>query len=215
MRRVVVICAVVGVLLASNAVWADDYNPPTFRTVPPGTAPTTYQLWEFPTNANPAAPDDYKNDAGNPSVSITGGFLEGTEHYVTYYGHSGVWGLETEMIASVPNFDELNPYKEIWLQLTYWSSGIPNLWAVPEGVIDDRIVMTLEDNIAIGGDWYQATWSATLSPNPNVEELWIRPLDCTIYVDELVIDTICIPEPATICLFGLGALALLRKRRKA
>ena len=33
------------------------------------------------------------------------------------------------------------------------------------------------------------------------------------FVDQIVIDTICIPEPVTVCLLGLGALALLRKRR--
>jgi len=213
MRRWILLGTVLGICLTLSTAWAEDYNPPGFRTVPPGTAPTTYQLWEFLTNANPAAPDDYTNDAGVPSVSLTGGFLEGTEHYDTYYGHSGVWGFETEMIATVPNFDELNPYKEIWLQLTYMGDSIPNLWAVPEGVLDDRVVMTLEDNTAIGDDWYQATWSAILSPNPNFEELWIRPANCTTYVDELVIDTICIPEPATICLFGIVALALLRKRK--
>ena len=27
------------------------------------------------------------------------------------------------------------------------------------------------------------------------------------------IDTICVPEPTTICLLGLGALAMLRRRR--
>ena len=45
------------------------------------------------------------------------------------------------------------------------------------------------------------------------EEIWIRPAECTTYIDELVIDTICVPEPATIFLLGLGGMALLRKRR--
>ena len=116
------------------------------------------------------------------------------------------------MIASIPNFEQMNPIKEIWLQLTYWSDGIPNIFVLPEGLNQEP--MSLVNNTGGGSDWGQATYYAQIDPNPLFEEIWIRPVHCTLYVDELVIDTICtVPEPATICLFGLGALALLRKRR--
>lgn len=213
MRRTLVLCVVTGLMLMLNSVWAEDVHaPPWLRT----DAGTTLQWWEFSTDANPTDPEPgYNNTAGGvPSVEITGGFLEGTFWYDVFNGYSGVWGFEQEMIATIPNFDELNPVKEIWVQLTYWADGIANLYALPEGQSSELVVMTLENSTALGGDWYQATYSATLQPNPTFEEIWVRPVNCTLYVDELVIDTICtVPEPATICLLGLGTLALLRRRR--
>ena len=35
-----------------------------------------------------------------------------------------------------------------------------------------------------------------------------------VFVDQLVVDTICIPEPATMSLLALGGLALLRRKRR-
>jgi hypothetical protein len=212
MRRTLVLCVVTGLMLTLNSVWAEDVNPPPWSRTDAG---TTLQWWEFSTDANPTDPEPgYNNTAGVPQVSLTGGFIENTVWWDIYQGHEGVWCFEEEMIASIPNFEQLNPVKEIWLQLTYWSDGIPNILALPEGQSSELVVMTLENNTPLGDDWYQATWSALLEPNPLFEELWIRPAHCTLYVDELVVDTICtVPEPATICLLGLGALALLRRRR--
>ena len=53
----------------------------------------------------------------------------------------------------------------------------------------------------------------TIEPHPDLETIELRPNDCTMYIDQIIVDTICIPEPATICLFGFGGLAILKKRR--
>ena len=48
-----------------------------------------------------------------------------------------------------------------------------------------------------------------IEPNPAFE---IVRIDGAVMVDEIVIDTICIPEPASLALLGLGGLALMRRR---
>ena len=219
MRRRVVIFAVVGAMLALSGTQAEDYNPPNWTR---GDLGTTFQMWEFGTSANPAAPEAGYISPGSPSVALTGGFTENTVWYDTYppveppSSHQGVWGFEIEMIATIPNVDVENPFKEVWVQLTYHADQAPNVYVLPEGVEDDLVVMTLADESTPDAyGFVNATFQATISPNPLImEEIWIRPAECTTYIDELVVDTICLPEPGTICLLGLGAFALL-KRRKA
>lgn len=219
MRRFAALCVVVGLVFTVNSAWAEDYNPPPWDRQDSG---ATSQIWEFSTEFAPAISyppipaDQYNNTAGEPTVSLTGGWAENTLWYSEYpqqSGFLGVWGFEMDMIASIPNFELLNPIKEVWVQMTYLADMAPILWLLPEGDIGSAEIMTLVDETPLNG-YVMATWHGIIEPNPLFEEIWIRPSECTVYIDELVIDTICtVPEPATICLFGLGALALLRKRK--
>ena len=59
--------------------------------------------------------------------------------------------------------------------------------------------------------WYESTYTWEIYPNPFDE--WFT-IAGDILVDEIVIDTWCIPEPATLALLLIGGLALLRRRRK-
>jgi hypothetical protein len=52
-------------------------------------------------------------------------------------------------------------------------------------------------------------------PNPDFERIHVE-LPSTNYMTQIVVDTVStIPEPATIGLLGLGALAMIRRRRSA
>jgi len=210
MKRGATILWVMILFLMFGVVWGEDVNPPPWSRTDPG---ATYQQWEFGTDDNPVGPDVWTNAAGDPLVSITGGFAENTVWYENYQGASGVWGFEIEMIATIPNFDNLNPLKEIQVQMTFFADGVANLFVLPEGDEGKYAVMDQGATTDLGGGWFQATFSTAIEPNPTFEEIWIRPAECTLYVDELVVDTICIPEPATLLLLGLGGLALLRRRR--
>ena len=208
MKRGATFLWVMILFLMFNVSWGEDVNPPPWRYSPG----STFQVWEFSTADNPAMPDDSTNPE-SPSVLIAGNFIDGTFYNETYAGHQGVWLFEDEMIATIPNFNQLNPTKEIWVQMTFFADGVANLYVLPEGDENELVIMDQGETEALGGGWYQSTFHATLEPNPTMEEIWIRPAECTLYVDELVIDTICAPEPATLVLLGLGGLGLLRRRR--
>ncbi|MHC4155417.1 MAG: hypothetical protein ACYST6_10920 [Planctomycetota bacterium] len=58
--------------------------------------------------------------------------------------------------------------------------------------------LTIVSDPILMGDHYYVTYDITISPNPPSEVIVIQPNAC---------------EPVTVCFLGLGALALLRKRR--
>lgn len=203
-------------LAASSCLFAAlDLNPAPWRTNPTGTEPTTYQSWDFATNANPSGPDVDLNPYGDALLTVNGGFFDKTVWYNTltgYPGHQGIWGFELDIWVEVPNSSVANPYKEIWLQITYTASNAPNIFVVPEGEFSQYAFMNLEENTALDNGWYHAVYSIMVEPNPSYELNIIRPADCTLYVDDLIVETICAPEPVTLVLLGLGSAVLFKKR---
>jgi hypothetical protein len=212
MKRVAIFSLALCLLFSFGSLWADDYNPPE-RWIR-GDPGTTYQRWEFMDGgALPSAPEeDYINPFGPASLTITD---EGeTKVWMPSdgEGHEGVWRYENQIIIEILNFNEDNPLKEIWIQLTYAAIGVPLVYADDPGGTRFWGQMVNEEPI-IDSEYLHATWHIIMEPNPDREIIFIEPRNCTTYIDEIVIDTICIPEPATLLMLGLGGLALLKKRR--
>jgi hypothetical protein len=206
-KSLLVFAALVAVLMVSTA-GAEDLNPPVWR----GDDLTTYQRWEFG-DASLSPPPDYASDPyplESPVMTIPDTWPN-TAHMASYLDMGGVWRLESpdDIWITIQNYDNENPLKYIWMQITFAAEGgtAPLVLTNPgyTGIV-------VSDPVLMGEHWY-VTYDITLEPNPPSEVIVIQPDACTTYIDEIVIDTICVPEPVTVCFLGLGALALLRKRR--
>ena len=206
-KSLLVFAALVAVLMVSTA-GAEDLNPPPWDR---GGENTTYQRWEFgDSSLNPPPEEDVQNPLGTPVCTIPDTWPN-TAHLASYLDMGGVWRLESpdDIWITIQNYDNENPLKYIWMQITYASEeGAQPLVLTNPGYTD----IVVSDPILLGEHWY-VTYDITIEPNPPSEVIVIQPDACTTYIDEIVIDTICVPEPVTVCFLGLGALALLRKRR--
>jgi len=173
---------------------------------------STYQLWEFGSDdLYIPVPDVNVNPYGASELRVTP--ATGHDWLDVYGDEHGIWPLSGEIDILIPNLDELRPEKRIWILLKWQPVDNCFLPTAPlVGISSPGFEgMSMEQtNMDIGTGWIYSIFDIVIWPNPFEE--WIT-IKGDILVDQLVIDTICIPEPATICLLGLGTLILLKKRR--
>jgi hypothetical protein len=201
------------VLLAvlTARTWADDLFPPPYRGLPQ----STLQEWTFDGPQGPVWPANpgFNNPYAPPVPSLTGG----GQWVNAVNGRTGLLEVDPFQIPpigtlaiGIPDLNYPNPYKDIRVQVTWFPSLGPGPGIVmssnPPGI--PQGVNTIQ---AVGGGFFYEQLNWRIVPNPNFETLILQ-FPSRGYVDQIVVDTICVPEPATLVPLALVGLAALRRR---
>lgn len=211
-----VLSAAMVCLLAPSAAWGHDELPPPWRGDDPDRM--TLQVWTFDDNDDPAAPEQDLNPFGTASADITvGDFGSGWQWDMVPGEQRGYWdlGVGGTIVLDIPNSEEEGPFKEIWIQITYIDGPVlvPEV-TVPGGTqVGGESGLVIEDYFGPGA-WLLDRWTFRIEPNPTHEQIVITAGSMGATIDQIVVDTWCVPEPASVVLLALGGLAILVRRFK-
>jgi len=211
----VVLC----VMAASSVAQAYDTSP-SWR----GQSGSTYQKWTFDSDANPADPSVASNPYGSTSASISvGDFGSGWLDQLSGMGtRTGYWDLGSlgSITIDIPNKPDGGSFKEIWVLVTYYEdiSAAPVVGVTADGEIGapEETIFEVEP-IETGGAWKASLIKWQIVPNPDSEQIVFTSDEMFgSIIDEIEIDTICIPEPSSFAALLMGMpFALMLRRRKA
>lgn len=173
------------------------------------------QAWTFDDDDNPAEPEVDENPYGTAKATVTlGDFGEGWLDTVSFGTQTGLWdlGREGTIVLDILNRPEALEYKEIVIQVTYFKGLVaaPVIDIPGATPVSNQTVLIEEDAL---GDWLldQSIWR--IEPNPAQEQVILTAAWNGSTVDQIVVDTICIPEPGTALVLAVGCIAVALRRR--
>lgn len=210
-------------VVITPAAFADDWNPPSYRGPSyRGEELSVHATWndlnwksgEISQQPIFRFPDSMESVEGS-----NGRFNEDVPPaFVHLFGQSMSLGLS--------NFIDQEPLKKARIQLAgswdkqpWWPTD--ENWGISGDPVEDWQVSGFAVNFSGNADsgLFQASTDFEIWPNPDWEVFSLSDIPAGVSIDQIVVDTISIPEPSTLTLAGLGTLLMgvyvLRRRRRS